>query len=80
MWLLMLKIPIPAPTSGQFLYKDRANRYRVHQSNVIAKLHEIEEKVYKLESIEATQFLVDALKEVIIRLGGESLLEGREAG
>ena len=48
------------------------------EDRIMEEYYRIEEMVFKLNSIEATQLLVDALKEVIIELGGESLLEGRE--
>lgn len=47
---------------------------------IMTEYYEIEEKVFKLNSIEATQFLIQTLKEVIIELGGEKMLEDREAG
>ena len=47
---------------------------------VIDELHEIEEKIDELGNYELALFLHNTLKSVIIALGGESILEEREAG
>lgn len=47
---------------------------------VMAKYYEIEEKIFKLNTIKATQFLVDTLKEVIAFLEADSVREADEGG
>ena len=42
---------------------------------VMAEYYEIEEKIFKLNSIEATQFLVDNLKEIIADLERDRVRE-----
>ena len=42
---------------------------------IMAEYYEIEENVFKLNSVEATQFLVDTLKRVIADLERDSVRE-----